>query len=150
MTPARRTPARRGRPTYNDDTSATWATEPSRRGRRRQRYCRGVRAVAGIGRRTWCCRDRRAAASGFNREATINMLLGGCVWQDAGVGGAWRPPRPPSETTSLALASRSAAAAFFARMDVRSVAMGGGDDGGGGNQMLDGAMRADGGWRRTR
>jgi hypothetical protein len=51
---------------------------------------------------------------------TINMLLGGGVWQGAGVEGAWRPPRPPSEATSLAIAdSRSAAAAFFARMDVR-------------------------------
>jgi hypothetical protein len=32
------------------------------------------------------------------------------VWQGVGVGGARRPPRPPSETTSLA---------FFARIDVR-------------------------------
>ena len=32
------------------------------------------------------------------------MLLGGGVWQGAGVEGARRPPRPPSETTSLALA----------------------------------------------
>ena len=32
------------------------------------------------------------------------------MWQGAGVGGARRPPRPPSETTSLA---------FFARIDVR-------------------------------
>ena len=31
------------------------------------------------------------------------------MWQGAGVGGARRPPRPPSETTSLA---------FFARIDV--------------------------------
>ena len=110
MKPARRTPVRRGRPMDNDDTSAKRATEPSRRGRRRQRYCRGVRAVAGVGRRTWCCRDRRVAASGFKREATINMLLRGGVWQGVGVGEAWRPPRPPSETTSLA---------FFARIDVR-------------------------------
>ena len=78
---------------------------------------------------------------------------------------SWRPPRPPSETTSLALASRSAASAFVARMDVRSAAarrtlrrraavtMAGAamlshwwlQE-----QMLDGAMRADGGWRRTR
>ena len=122
MMPARRTPVRRGRPADNNDTSATRATEPSQRGRRRQRYCWGVRAVAGVGRRTWCCRDRRAAASGFKREATINMLLRGGVWQGVGVGEAWRPPRPPSETTSLALASRSAAAAFVARMDVRSAA----------------------------
>jgi hypothetical protein len=55
-----------------------------------------VREVAGIGRRTRCCRGRRAAASGFKREVTINMLLGGGVWQGAGVGGARRPPRPPS------------------------------------------------------
>ena len=143
MTPARRTPVRRGRPADNDDTSATRATEPLRRGRQRQRYCRGVRAVAGVVGRTWCCRDRRAAASGFKREATINMLLGGGVWQGAGVGGAWRPPRPPSETTSLALASRSAAAAFFARMDVQIAAMGGGDDGGGGDVVLLAATRAD-------
>ncbi len=33
-----------------------------------QRYCWGVRVVAGVGRRTWCCRGRRAAASGFKRE----------------------------------------------------------------------------------
>jgi hypothetical protein len=31
----------------DDDASAMWPKEPSRRGRRRQRYCRGVRAVAG-------------------------------------------------------------------------------------------------------
>ena len=36
-----------------------------------------MRAVAGIVRRTWCCRGRRAAASGFKREVTINMVLGG-------------------------------------------------------------------------
>ena len=115
-----------------------------------------MRAVAGVVRRTWCCRDRRAAASGFKR------LLGRCVWQGAGVGGTWRPPRPPSETTAFALASRSAAAAFFTRMDVRArrrlwrraaVTMAGAamllrwwlHE-----QMLDGAMRADVGWRRTR
>ena len=86
----------------------------------------------------------RAAASGFKREATINMLSGGGVWQGAGVGGAWRPPPPPSETTSLGLASsRSAAAAFFARMDVRSAATGGGDDGGGVDVVALAATRAD-------
>jgi hypothetical protein len=105
MTPARRTPVRQGRPD-NDDTSATWSTEPLRRGRQRQRYCRGVRAVVGVGRQTWCFRGRRAAASGFKREVTINMLLGGACGKAraAGVEGAWRPPRPPSETTFLALA----------------------------------------------
>jgi hypothetical protein len=72
---AQRTPVQRGRPADNDDTSATWLTEPSRRGQRRQRYCRGVRVVAGVGRRTWCCRGRRAAASGFKREVTINRWL---------------------------------------------------------------------------
>jgi hypothetical protein len=87
MTPARRTPVRRGRPADNDDTSATRATEPSQRGRRRQRYCRGVRAVADVGRWTWCCRDRRAAASGFKRETTINMLLGGACGKKRGWGG---------------------------------------------------------------
>ena len=78
------------------------ATEPSRRGRRRQRYCWGVRVVAGVGRRTWCCRGRRAAASGFKREVTINMLLGGACgkargWKGHGVrhGRRWkqRPSR---------------------------------------------------------
>ena len=67
------------------------------------------------------------------------MLLGGGV----------------SETTSLALASRSAAAAFFARMDVRSAAV---TMAGAAmlshwwlqEQRLDGAMRAAGGWRRPR
>ena len=44
------------------------------------------------------------------------------MWQGAGVEGARCPPRPPSETTSLALASRSAVAVFFARMDVRRAA----------------------------
>jgi len=51
----------------------------------------GVRAVAGVGWRTWRCRGRRAAVSGFKREVTINMLLGeGGVWQGqgAGVGGS--------------------------------------------------------------
>ena len=47
------------------------------------------------------------------------------------------------EMTSLALASRSAAAAFFARKDVRSAATGGGDDGGGGNVVALAATRAD-------
>ena len=49
------------------------------------------------------------------------MLLGG-VWQGAGVEGAGHPPQPPSEMTSIALASRSAAAAFFARIGVRCAA----------------------------
>ena len=71
------------------------------------------------------------------------MLLEGGVWQGAGVGGAWRPPRPPSETMSLALASRSTVAEFFARMDVRSAATGGGDDGGGGDVVALAATRAD-------
>ncbi len=57
---------------------------------------------------------------------------------------SWHPPRPPSETTSLALASsRSAAAAFFARMYVRSAATGGRDDGGGGDVVALAATRAD-------
>ena len=110
MTPARRTPVRRGRPTDNDDTSATRATEPSRRGRRRQRDCRGVRAVAGVGRRTWCCRGRRAAVSGFKREVTINMLFGG---------GGGTASATAAVGNDVPCASRSAAAAFFARMDVR-------------------------------
>jgi hypothetical protein len=57
---------------------------------------------------------------------------------------SWRPPRPPSKTTSLALASsRSAAAVFFARMDIQSAATGGGDDGGGGDVVALAATRAD-------
>ena len=70
-----------------------------------------------MGRRTRCFRGRRAAASGFRRELTINVLFGGDMWQGVGVGGARRPSRPPSETTSLDVprASRSVAAAFFAK-----------------------------------
>ncbi len=54
----------------------------------------GGRGVAGAG-------GRRAAASGFKREVTINMLLGGACGKARGWG-----------------ASRSATVAFFARMDV--------------------------------
>ena len=87
------------------------------------RWCWCVRAVAGVGRQVRCCRGRRAALSGLQREVTINMLLGGHVarhggegehgvhngrcwnevplWQVTGWGGARRPPQPPSETMSL-------------------------------------------------
>jgi hypothetical protein len=81
-----------------------------------------VRVVAGVGRRTWCCRGRRAAASGFKKEVTINMLLGGRVARRGGGGGT------ASATAAVGndnpRASRSAVAAFLARMDVlRAAAM---------------------------
>ncbi len=41
------------------------------------RCCRGVRAVAGVGRWARCFRGRRATVSGLKREVTINMLLEG-------------------------------------------------------------------------
>ena len=49
--------------------------------------CWGMRAVAGVGRRVWCCRGRRAAVSGLKREVTINMLLGGACGKAWGWGG---------------------------------------------------------------
>ena len=99
----------------------TWSTKPSQRGRRRQWYCWGVRAVAGIGRRTWCCRGRRAAASGFKREVTINMLLGWACGKARGVGGG-TASATAAVGSNVPRASRSAAAAFFARMDVQRAA----------------------------
>ena len=63
--------------TLDDDASVTWPTEPMQREQRRQWYCWDVMAVVGIGRRTWCCRGRRAAVSGFKTEVTIIILLGG-------------------------------------------------------------------------
>jgi hypothetical protein len=38
------------------------------------------------------------------KESDNQHVVGGGVWQGVGVGGARRPSRPPSETTSLALA----------------------------------------------
>jgi hypothetical protein len=35
-----------------------------------------VRAVVGVGRRRWCCRGRRAMASGFNSLTAIRVLAG--------------------------------------------------------------------------
>ena len=125
MTPARRTPVRRGRPADNDDTSATRATEPSRRGRRRQRYCRGVSAVADVGRRTWCCRGRRAAASGFKREVTINMLMGGACGKARGCRGhGVHHGRRRKQRLALAEALRRLSSQGWTC---------GGDDGGGGD-----------------
>ena len=61
------------------------------------RSCRGRNSRAMVGRksgigvvgcRTWHCQGRRATASGFKKEVTINMFLGGGgVWQCAGLGG---------------------------------------------------------------
>ncbi len=83
--------------------------------------CRGVRAVVGVGRRTWCCRGRRAAASGFSkRKVTINMLLGGAVARRGGGGGT--ASGTAAVRNNVPHASRSAAAAFFARMDVQRAA----------------------------
>ena len=79
-----------------------------------------MRAVAGVGRRTWCCRGRRAAASGFKREVTVNMLLGGRVARRGGRGGT--ASATAAIRNDVPRASRSAAAAFFARMDVRRAA----------------------------
>ena len=79
-----RTPVQQGQPADNNNTSATRATEPLQRGQRRQRYRQGLRAVAVIGWRTWCCRGGRAATSGFKREVTINMLLRGRVARRGG------------------------------------------------------------------
>ena len=101
----------------------------------------------GVGRRTWC---RRAAASGFNREVTINMLFGGAgVWQGAGVGGG-TASATAAVGNDIPRASRSAAAAFFARMDVRPTMAGAAMLSGWRlrEQMLDGATR--GGGRATR
>jgi hypothetical protein len=149
----------------DDDASATWPTEPSRRGRRRQRYCRGARAVAGVGRRTRCCRGRRAAASGFEREATINMLLGGGACGKARGWGGGTSSATAAVVNDVPRASRSAAAGVL-RNDGRSgVRRRGGGCGDGRRrrrgaammprwrpreQVLDGAMRSDAGWRRTR
>ena len=72
-----------------------------------------MRAVAGVGRRTRCCRGRRAAASGFKREVTINMMLGGGMWQGKGVGGG-TSSATAAIVNDVPRASRSAAAAFFA------------------------------------
>ena len=103
-------------------------------------------AVAGIGRRTLAGGRGVAGAGGQRRQALKGKLQSTCCWGGAcGKARGWRghSVRPPSETTSLALASRSAAAAFFARMDVQIAAMGGGDDGGGGDVVLLAATRAD-------
>jgi hypothetical protein len=59
----------------------------------------------------------RAAASGFIREVTINMLLGGGMWQGAGVWGG-TSSATAAVVNDVPRASRSAAAAFFARMNV--------------------------------
>ena len=92
----------------------------------------------GVGRRTGCCRGRRAAASGFKREVTINMLLGGGVVARRG-GGGGTSSATAAIINNVPCASRSAAVAFFARMDVRAcgakeevAAMGGSGDNGGG------------------
>ncbi len=72
--------------------------------------------MAGVGRRTWCCRGRRAAASGFKREVTINMLLGGRVARRGGGGGT--ASVTAAVGNDVPRANRSTAAAFLARMDV--------------------------------
>ena len=59
-----------------------------------------------------------AYASGLIREVTLNMLLGGGVWQCTEMGGARRPPRPPVGNGIPRASSRSAVVAFFARMDI--------------------------------
>ena len=76
-----------------------------------------MRAVAGVSQQTWCCRGRRAAASGFKREVTINMLLGGRVLARHG-GGGGTASATAAVGNDVPRASRSAAVAFFARMDV--------------------------------
>ncbi len=81
--------------------------------------------MAGVGRRMWCCRGRRAAASGFKREVTINMFLGGHVARRGGGGGT--ASATAAVGNNVPCASRSAAAAFFVRMDVWAC---GGNDGG--------------------
>ena len=103
-----------------DNIAQMWSTEPPRRGRQHQRYCRGMRAVSGVVRQTWCCRGRRAAASGFKREVTINMLLGGRVARRGG--GGVVASATAAFGNNVHRASRSAAAAVFARIDVRCAA----------------------------
>ena len=81
---------------------------------------------------------------------------GGGMWHGAGVGGGTSSAMT-AVVNDVPRASRSAAAAFFAMMDVWAC---GAEDRGGGcgdgrrwrlrEQMLDGAMRADAWWRRTR
>ena len=78
----------------------------------------GCRVVVGVGRRTLCCQGRRAAASGFKREVTINMLLGWACGKARG-GGGGTASATAAVGSNVPRASRSAAAAFFARMDVR-------------------------------
>jgi hypothetical protein len=79
-TNASATRATGGRQQHQRDTGngaiATRATTPA--------VSSGLRAVAVVGRRTWCCRGGRAAASGFKREVTINMLLRGRVARHGG------------------------------------------------------------------
>ena len=78
---------------------------------------RGVAAGGGV--------HMIAYASGLIREVTLNMLLGGGVWQCAGMGGARRPPRSPVGN-GVPRASRIAVVAFFARMDILVVLRRGG------------------------
>ena len=66
----------------------------------------------------------------------MNYVVGGGVWQGAGVEGARRPPRPPSEATSLALAE-----ALRWRSSQGWTC--GSDDGGGGDVIALAATRAD-------
>ena len=79
-------PDRRTTTTHDvvDGAIATRATTPAVLS---GRECGGGRWSADVGRRTWCCRGRRAAASGFKREVTINMLLGGTCGKAWGGGG---------------------------------------------------------------
>jgi hypothetical protein len=103
-----------------DGAIATRATTPAvlsgREGGGGWRASVGGCGVAGAG---------GQAASGFKREVTINMFLGGHVARRGGGGGT--ASAMAAVGNNVPRASRSAAAAFFARMDVWAC---GGDDGG--------------------
>jgi hypothetical protein len=105
-----------------------------------QQHYRGMRGVAGMGQRAWRCRGRREAASGLKRKVIINMLLGGACGKGRGrrwhgVHHGWCPKQRP-------LHQQSAAAVFFARMEIVLQQQGGdcgnkGDDNGGDNDSGD-------------
>ncbi len=95
-------------------------------GERVRRACcgvggRGVRAVAG----------GRCLKRGSDEESDNQHVVGGGVWQGAGVGGSMAFAMAPVGN-DVPHASRSAIAAFFARMDVVVRWLGGScsDDGG--------------------
>ena len=106
---------------------------------------RSKRAAVGMSQR---CRGGRHGSScaaltgqegsgvGLKKRSDNQHVVGGGVWQGAGVEGARRPPRPPSETTPLALAEA------LRRLSSQGWTCGG-DDGRGGDVIALAATRAD-------